>query len=214
MGTDVVQVTDDKVIVFASNEMPDWTVREFCVVPIHFRCHKFHLKRKAGGPPPYAFHYELGVWHAGLGMESNLPIYYDEDYVAERDRRVRAHKRHGHLHSALCAVYPFLGFGWSGFKERVLAVVGFDPIAVTEASIMLAVAFWFLEGLFVCYFQVGFLTVLFGHRLLGLLDFPLFFLLPLDSAIRFGRVTSGDSTLPNGFLEWLFRRTPPHAGPR
>lgn len=205
VGVDLVHVTDEKVIVFARHEMPDWTVREFCRVPIHFRGHKFYLLRKLPGALPYAFRYELAMWHSGLGMESNRPIYYDEDYVAERDQDAGIFKKREHLHSALFALYPFLGFCWSGFKERVLGPIGFDPVDITDASVMLAFGFFMLDAVFVCYFNYGFLAVVFSREWLLPLDRILFVLVPLDCAMRFGRIIRGDS-VPAGFLEWVFRR--------
>jgi hypothetical protein len=59
VGPDLVRVGDEIVTVFAMREMPDWTVREFCRVPIHFRGYKFFPKRKLPDPSPYAFRYEL-----------------------------------------------------------------------------------------------------------------------------------------------------------
>jgi hypothetical protein len=208
VGPDMVHIGDETVTVFAMREMPDWTVREFCIVPIHFRGHKFFLKRKLPGPPPYAFRYELVPWHSALGQESTCPIQYDEDYVAERDRHSRHSRRQGHLHSALFGVYPFLGYGWSGFKERVLGPIGFDPASITEASVMLAIGFWLLEGAFIGAFHMGFLGIVFSSWPLNFLDYLLVVLLPLDCAVRYGQIISGDS-VPGGFLEWLFNRRKP-----
>ena len=205
VGSDLVHVTDYKVMVFARHEMPDWTVREFCRVPIHFRGHKFYLARRLPAMPPYAFCYELGTWHAGLGMESNRPIFYDEDYVAERDQNVRTGWRQSHLHSLLFALYPCLGLCWSGFKERVLGPIGFDPVDITEASVLFVFGYFLLDGVFVCYFRLGFLALVFSRPWLLWLDYLMFVILPLDCLVRFGRLIRGDCA-PAGFLEWLFRR--------
>jgi len=205
VGSDVVRVAEDRLIVFARREMIDWKIRQFCVVPIYFRGHKFHLVGKSPGPAPFAYRYELALWHAGVGNESTLAIHYNEDYVAERDQAANREKRYGHLHPALFVFYPFLGFCWTGFKERVLAAIGFDPVEITEASVMFAFAFFMLEGVFVFYFRAGFLGMLFGRSLLFLLDWLLMFIVPLDCAMRFGRLIFHDS-VPPGFMEWLFRR--------
>ena len=209
VGGDLVRVSDDKLVVFARREMADWTVREFCRVPIHFRGHKFYLMRKEPGPAPYAFCYELGMWHSELGMESNRPIHYDEDYVAERDQNFRTSRKHDNLHSALFALYPFLGFCWSGFKERVLGPVGFDPVDITDASVMFAFAYFMLNAVFVCYFGAGFLAVVFSRMWLLYVDYLMFVVVPIDCAVRFGRIIRGDS-VPAGFLEWVFRRETEH----
>ena len=163
-----------------------------CIVPIHFRGHKFYLKRKLPGPAPFAFRYELAAWHSELGSVSSLAIHYDEDYVAEREYEFARFRKQDHLHSALFALYPLLGFCWSGFKERVLGPIGFEPAEITEASIMLTFGFFVLEGVFVCYFRLGLLALAFSLVWLLWLDYALFVLLPLDCAVRFGRVVAGD----------------------
>jgi hypothetical protein len=206
VGSDVVEVGDRTVTVFAMRPMPDWTVREFCIVPIFFRGHKFHLKAKLPGPPPYAWRYELEPWYSELGAESSLKVVYDEEYVTERDADARASQRREHLHAALFVIYPFLGFCWSGFKERVLGPIGFDPVDTTEASIMIGLGLFLAEGVFAFYFRAGFLGVMFSQHILFWLDWVLLVLLPLDCAIRYGHIIRGDSC-PAGFLEWMFKRT-------
>jgi hypothetical protein len=208
VGPDKVQVGDFTVTVFAMRPMVDWTVREFSIVPIYFRGHKFYLKKKIDGPAPFACRYELAPWYPQLGLESSLSIVYDEDYVADRDRYFRTDRRNDHLHSALFGIYPLLGFCWSGFKERVLSRIGFEPVDITEASIIIAFSFFMMEGIFAFYFRSGFLAALFGQRLLFGLDWTLLVVLPLDCAMRYGQVIRGDS-FPAGFLEWLFKRQNP-----
>jgi hypothetical protein len=208
VGPDKVQVGDFTVTVFAMRPMPDWTVREFSIVPIFFRDHKFYLKRKLDGPAPYACRYELAPWFPQLGAESSLSIVYDEDYVADRDRYFRTDRRNDHLHSALFGIYPLLGFCWSGFKERVLSRIGFEPVNITEASIVIGSGFFLAELIFVFYVHSGFLAVVFGQRLLSCLDLALLLVMPVDCVVRYGHVIRGDS-YPAGFLEWLFKRRNP-----
>jgi hypothetical protein len=208
VGPDKVQVGDLTVTIFAMRPMADWTVREFSIVPIFFRGHKFYLKKKMDGPVPYACRYVLAPWYPQLGMESSLKIVYDEDYVADRDRYSRTDRRNDHLHSALFGIYPLLGFCWSGFKERVLSRIGFEPVDITEASIFIEFSFFVVEGIFAGAFHSGFLTIMFGRRLLFGLDLALLLVLPADSAVRYGHVIRGDS-FPAGFLEWLFKRQNP-----
>ena len=207
VGTDLVIVTEEALVIHAHREMPDWTLREFCVVPIYFRGHKFYLKKKSPGQAPYAMKYELGTWHDALGGESTLSINYDEDYVEERDRKGSMARGMEHLHSILTPLYPLLGFTWTGFKERVLSPIGFDARSITEASMLLAFSYWMLEGVFAFYFRGGFLAFVCSSAPLLWLDWALVVVLPLDCAIRFGRLIRGDS-IPCGFLEWLFRRKP------
>jgi hypothetical protein len=204
VGPDLVRVGDFTVTILAQRAMADWTVREFCIVPIFFRDHKFYLRRKETGPAPYACTYELAPWYPQLGTESTLRIIYDEDYVANRDRDSRTDRRNDHLHSALFCAYPLLGFCWSGFKERVLCRIGFEPVDITWASVFLEFSFFMVEGIFAFYFHSGFLTVMFGRRILYLLDMALLLALPIDSAVRYGHIIHGDS-YPAGFLEWLIK---------
>lgn len=205
VGPDIVRVGDRIVTVLAMRPMADWTVREFCRVPIFFRDHKFYLKRKTAGPTPYAFTYDLEPWFPELGLESPLKIFYDEEYVAERDRDSRRSRQHDHLHSVLFSFYPFLGFFWSGFKERVLGPIGFEAVDITEASIMIEFGAFLLEAVFRFYFHSGFIGVMFSERLLFWLDWVLLLGLPLDCGIRYGRIIRGDH-FPVGLFEWLFRR--------
>ena len=90
VGPDKVRLVGDEVTVFAVRAMPDWTVREFCRVPIHFQGNKYYLLRKTAGPHPYAFQYQLAPWHSDLGAESSRSISYDEAYVAHRDEQFRS----------------------------------------------------------------------------------------------------------------------------
>lgn len=204
VGRDKVQVGDRTVTVFAMRAMADWTVREFSIVPIYFRGHKFYLKKRLEGLAPFACRYELAPWYPQLGMESSLSIVYDEDYVADRDRDFRTDRRNDHLHSALFSIYPFLGFCWSGFKEGVLSRIGFEPVDITEASICIAFGFFLVEGIYAFYFHGGFLGFVFSRMWLIWLDWALLVVLPLDCAVRYGHIIRGDSH-PEGFLEWLFR---------
>src|SRR5690349_429314 len=98
VGSDRVYLVDDKVVVLASREMLDWTVREFCIRPIYIQDKKYYLKRKQKVPSPYAFRYELAPWHAELGAESPRSIYYDAEYVADRDRELGARAKQDHLY--------------------------------------------------------------------------------------------------------------------
>jgi hypothetical protein len=204
VGPDKVHLIGNEVTVFAMRAMPDWTVREFCQVPIYFQDKKYYLKRKTAGPPPYAFHYQLAPWHSGLGEESNRPISYGEAYVAHREEQFRSERRNDHLYPALLSIYPLLGLCWSRFKERVLGPRGFEPVSITEASILLVFACFMLEGVFVCYFRLGFLALVFSREWLLWVDYSLFALLPVDCIIRYGQVLRGDES-PQGFLEWAFR---------
>ena len=142
VGPDKIHLIGDEVTVFAMRAMPDWTVREFCQVPIYFQDKKYYLKRKTAGPPPYAFQYQLAPWHSELGAESTRSISYDEAYVAHREEQFRSERRNDLLHPALLCIYPLLGLCWSRFKERFLGPRGFEPVSITEGSILFLFAYF------------------------------------------------------------------------
>ena len=63
--------------------------------------------------------------------------------------------------------------------------------------------FWMLEGVFVCYFRLGFLGLVFSRMWLLRVDYALFLLLPVDCALRYGKILEGAED-PPGFLEWAY----------
>ncbi|MDB6122550.1 MAG: hypothetical protein JWQ71_1543 [Pedosphaera sp.] len=209
IGPDKVQVGTDTIVIYATRIMADWTIREFCRVPIYFQSRKYFLRRKEPAPAPYAIRYELASWTADLPNETTRFINYDETYVAEREHEFKSTHRNEHLHSALMCLYPLLGFFWSEFKERVLGPIGFEPRSITSASIMLAFSFFLLEGIFVFYFRSGFAAAVFGNSLFYLplvwLDRFLLCTLPVDCLFRYGQLLGGGDDTPGGILEWLFK---------
>ena len=101
-------------------------------------------------------------------------------------------------------IYPLLGLCWSRFKLRVLSPLGFEPVSITGASVMLVFAYFMLEGIFVCYFRLGFLALIFSRSWLLWMDYLLFVLLPIDCAVRYGKILEGQDS-PPGFLEWAYK---------
>ena len=203
IGPDKVLIAGDRVIIYAAQAMTEWTVREFRRPPIFFRDKKYYLIRKTPGPSPYAFIYELEPWPSEFEPESTRVITYDEFYVAERDGDLKTSRRHDLIHVALLPFYPLLGLCWSGFKERVLGPIGFEPAATTAASILVCFSIFLLEGIFVFYMHLGFLGLIFSSERLFRLDWFLLLLLPLDCMIRYGQVLRSAES-PDGFLEWAF----------
>lgn len=207
IGPDRACISDGKVLVFAIRDMADWTVREFQRRPIYFQGGKYFLKRKTPGPPPYAFTYELAPWAGEPGQESSASITYDEAYVEEREQRHRTDRKHERIYPALLCLYPLLGLAWSGFKERVLGPLGFDPVSITSASTFMIFCIFMLEGIFVFYFHGGLIAPFCGRTLYESvlwLDRALLIVLPMDAAVRYSQVIRGDSC-PDGFLEWIFK---------
>ena len=59
IGPDRVTFTDDKVVIEAKHEMPDWEVRELNPVPVYLEDKKYFLVEKRRSDPPYAVRYLL-----------------------------------------------------------------------------------------------------------------------------------------------------------
>jgi hypothetical protein len=203
IGPDRVVCLEDAVLVYTPREMTDWQLREFCRIPIYFRSAKYYLLRKARGEPPFAFCYELAPWPANLFDESKQAIQYDEAYVARREGGEKAEEIDELGRCVLLPLYPFLGFLWSGFKDRKLERFGFNPVSLTGASLYLALVVFLGETIFFPFLGRGFLEVTFGSPT-PLIDYFLFVVLPLDTVARYSQVLRGVEA-PDGFLEWLIR---------
>jgi len=213
----VVQVGSDKVIldgyrisIDAKHPIEDWSVREFCHHPIYFEGWKYILIGKRRIPKPYAMRYELQAWPEDLHEASTREFTYDEDFVAARDAQFSAEQRHTVLWCFLAPLYPFLGFCWSGFKERVLWPIGFVPSSITKVSVMIGFSFLIAETILYGWLGGGMLPLV-THRTFhwfihDVPDAVLIVLLACDCVKRFDQLFRGDVTVPDGFLEWIFRR--------
>jgi hypothetical protein len=204
MGTDQVSFVGKAVVIYAKREMPDWEVRGFQRNAIYFQGHKYYLANQSPAKPPYLVRYELHAWPENFHDESKISFTYDEASVAERDQAVKVDRYEGTAHYALLPLYPLLGFCWSDFKERVLARYGFGAGAITGASLMLSVGVFMVEGIFILYFNHGFLEITFGNVLGMWLDYFIFWTAPFDCAIRYSQVLRNED-VPDGYLEWLFK---------
>ncbi len=203
IGSDKVLFHGESVIIYAAREMSDWQVREFCRIPIFFRGRKYYLMRKSRMAAPYAMGYELAPWPDEFQGESKLSITYGEEYVAERDRFAGDDRRNEFHRLVLLAFYPLLGFLWSGFKDRRLERFGFIPRSITEASLVVLLAFVLCESVFLLILQCGFLQTVYGLSEMGF-DWLLFGAGTLDLVIRSDQLLRG-AEHPDGFLEWLAR---------
>ena len=208
LGRDHVEVSAHAVVIHTARPMGDWQVREFCRIPIWFRGRKYYVRRKwaaANGPHRYA--YELGPWPDDLHEEAPLKITYDELYVALRDEDHRRDRASAAGRLLLMPFFPLLGFGWSRFKDHTLERFGFNPVSVTEGSLLLSLGLFMLEAIFMLYFHEGYGQLIFGWSN-SWMDWVVFVLLPMDIAVRYTQVLRGDEA-PDGFLEWLLRRRRP-----
>ncbi len=187
----------------------DWPIREFCKVPIFFRGQKYYLRSKLEGRQPGLMVYQLCPWPAQLHEASPRSVVYDEAYVAQRDEAAAAARRHQRLYVALLPLYPFLGLLWSGFKNRILGPLGFEPGSITQASVVLIFNALIVEGIFVGWLRGGLLTYFLSRPVLRSADWAVMLLLGADSAMRFGQVLKMDVQEHWGFCEWLWPRRHP-----
>ena len=203
-GPDQVFLEGNRVVIHAAGKFSDWTVREFCRPPIFFEGRKYFLLTKTDAPPPFAIGYELALWPEHEHQESNQSFSYDLQSIAERDRGARIDRKESLLHHLLVPLSPFLGFGWSRFKERTLMTLGFNPRSLTTLSLMLSFALILLEGIFVGWLRGGFLGLVITPGLLWL-DWVILLALLIDAPIRLNQVMRYED-YPDGFFEWLLIR--------
>jgi hypothetical protein len=183
VGSDKVVIEGDHVVIHATEAM-DWRLREFSKVPIWFREQKYDLRSKRAGQAPRAFIYELVPWPEDLhGAASSQSVFYDEDYVKERNRLARSVRGHDRMYPVLAPFYPLLGFAWSDFKNTTLARCGFDPEAITSASVYLTMVLFMVESFFTTRAGCGIVTMCFGSRSYLIYDLGLMVLLGVDIRI-------------------------------
>jgi len=210
IGSDEVVFEGTRILIHARHPIRDWSVREFCRHAIHFRGQKYFLLTSHPSRPPFAACYELAAWPTDLHEESSVSFIYDAMFVARRDAQFRTERRRTATWYALLPLYPVLGLCWSGFKERVLGPVGFEPRSITSASVMLTFCVLVCEGIFYGWLNGG-LIVLFTGRSFDwfLHDWPdalLLVVLFADCLMRGNELMQADVTFPSGTLEWLCRR--------
>jgi hypothetical protein len=208
VGSDLVEVADDHIVIDARHPFVDWRIREFCRQPIFFGGQKFFLRNRHKGIAPYAIRYELEPWPADLHDESSVSFIYDESLVAERDQAFKAHRQRTALWYLLLPLYPLLGLCWSQFKENVLWPIGFVPFSITSASVFLVFCVVFLDAIFLGFLGGGVVVALFGIQALGgwafAADLLLIAVLTLDCVTRFSQLLRDDTPVPAGLLEWLW----------
>jgi hypothetical protein len=203
IGPDKVLVYDDKIVVCSTRDMPDWQIREFCRIPIYFRGVKFYVRRKSRMNPPYVVGYELEPWPEEFQGESTMIITYDEQYVKDRERLVHSDSRNEFERNLLLAIYPFLGFLWSNFKDRQLERFGLNSRSITEGSLLVQLAFVLFECVFLLMFRIGFIETALGFPGIWL-DCVLFAAAIADLLVRANQMLQ-NAEQPYGFFEWMVR---------
>lgn len=225
MGPDRVIVTDDLVTIDAKNEMPDWKVRAFKVVPIYFEDKKYYLAEKRKGERPYAIRYVLKPWVEGEFDSAAIFHTYDAETVAQRDSSRRSEAQGEVLRAFLLLLYPFLGLLWSRTQQR-LPRLGFVPRTITSISIFTVFCLFFAQGVFLLIslqtsarsgvVVIGGMIRQFSGRdhlqigsvgiPLNIFDIVISVAMLLDVIVRYAKYLQDDDW-SGGFLEWIFRRS-------
>jgi hypothetical protein len=205
VGSDRVWIDGEHLMIEAAEPM-DWPVREFCKVPIYFEGRKYYLRGKTQAESPFAARYELWPWPIDLKDQSTRSVFYDLEYVTDRDEAAKRRRRFDTTHFLLLPFYPLLGLCWSSFKNRVLQPVGFEPRSITWASVVLIFNLCIIEGIFVGWLQGGLLLWWFGSGNLRSVDVAVLLVLALDAAWRGHRLLKSDVQEHLGFCEWVWPR--------
>lgn len=210
VGSDVVEVAADYILIKARHPIVDWRIREFCRQPIYIQDQKFYLRNRRKAASPFAIQYELAPWPEDLHDESQVSFRYDEFFVAARDAEFHAERKRTALWYILLPLYPVLGLCWSRFKENVLWPIGFVPTYITSASVMLVFCAMFLDAIFFGFLGRGVIIATFGAQAFGgwavVGDMAVVGVLGLDCALRFSQLLNNETPVPDGLFEWLFPR--------
>jgi hypothetical protein len=203
VGSDLVVVHDDRIVVVSSVEMADWEVRRNRPTLIRFAEQTWRTARKttAAGKTQY----ELVPWSEADQHLIGREIDYNTDYVARRDNTPISARRRSRVTALLRIISPLVGFLPGRTKTRLEAGHGIDPVASTSQSVFFQ--FLITLGAF-SLASIGQLIVAHEGTDAGL-PVALFVVIGLvtglDGAVRWDRILS-EQRPPPGFYEWLFRR--------
>lgn len=203
IASDELYFRDGHAFIYAAHPL-DWPIREFSRVPILIRGERFYLRSKSPTRSDGRIVYELCPWPENVQGPSPAPVTYDEAYVCERDAAARFSKRTNLLWVILCPLYPMLGLLWSGFKNRHLIPLGFEPGSITHASVVMIFLLVMAEGVFVGWLASGILAFLAGFP--RVVDWMVFLILGSDCVMRFSQSLEFDVQRHLGFVEWLCPR--------
>ena len=221
VGPDRVTVSDDRIIIEAKHEMPDWEVRTYQAPAIYFEEKKYILKEKENGAGPYPIRYVLLPWPVGKVANPKAFYRYDAATVGERDSERRGEALAQIVWICLLPLYPFLGLLWSGLQQR-LHRFGFLPRTITGLSIFTVFGLMLTQGVFIALLLQasarsgalmigGIMRIIFNQNYLhvGPVNFPVIILDILlivtflaDVGIRYTHYLRDDQWT-GGFLEWL-----------
>jgi len=209
IGTDVVVVEGDRLLVISRVNMDGWDVRKHRASLILFDGRTWRVAAKTTGADK-AIHYELVPWQPGEQDIIGPEIDYTPEYVALRDHRATIGDRRSRVTSALRIISPLIGFLPGRTKARLEAAYGVDPVATTFQSI-------FLEFLVtigcLAMASIGMAafagTIVYklpgGPAVPAVLFVAMGVVVGIDGSVRYGRILREDRQ-PPGFYEWLMPR--------
>jgi hypothetical protein len=208
LGPDRVQHHGEQLIVQTGREMDDWVVRNYRKTTILFEGRRYYIARKEVLSPG-RISYFLEQWPERSNEMPGKTIFYDLEYVQERDRTFLLEQRHAWQRYLLLPFLPLIGFLFSPTKQRIEDSYGISARTTTLFSIwaelvgflslgVLAYAFAFANlyflGWSLSFFDVYFLaTYVIGS-----------ILLLVDVAMRYSSMLKEDLS-PLGLFEWVFR---------
>lgn len=209
IGTDMVVLDGDRLLVISRVDMDGWDVRKHRAAMIRFDGRTWRITGKTAGADR-TIKYELVPWQPGEQDIPGLEIDYTPDYVALRDHRAAIGRRRSRVTSGLRIVSPLIGFLPGQTKARLEAVYGVDPVATTFQSVFLE--FLITIGSFALA-TIGMMatagTII--YKLPGGPGIPSTLLVVIgvaagiDGAVRYGRILK-EERAPPGFYEWLWTR--------
>src|SRR5262249_11804232 len=85
IGPDLVTTEEQFVCIDAVREFPEWQVREYARIPIHFQEQSYFLREKRAGQAPFAVRYILERWPANHVSSAPFSFEYNAEMVAQRD---------------------------------------------------------------------------------------------------------------------------------
>lgn len=199
IGRDRVVVGEDRLVVDAAVDMPDWEVRNYRRMRHIFQGQSYFLSRRMPKPGGRVV-YILEHWPDDDDDQAGGTIVYDEDYVRARDRGRRRYVAAELTIPFLIWFYPLLGLLPGRLKYYLRERVGLHPENSSFASIL----FEFVAGVSAIGMNPALARIpeLSPHRgkiaLAGLV-------LVVDSIARYHKRLAEDP-YPYGFYEWLLGR--------
>ena len=197
IGSDLVVVGDDRLIVISRARMEEWQVRTYRQTQVRYDGREWRIAETSVAPPD-STRYTLVLWGTNDQDVVGHTIDYGPEYVAERDRSAERDNRTRQVSGALRIVAPFTGFLSAPIKDRLEVSYGLDSVATTKQSVIMQTLA--AMGGFVLA-QIGIVTGAFPSwpfLVASLVLVP-------DAAVRWDRVLA-EHRPPPGFYEWIFRR--------